>query len=133
MSAAALEHLRADTLYVATTGGMGPGMISAIERALWALSTRESGELVIASDGDDAGRSLRRPSDRDGRCDRCETDRASNGRRINGRRIPRTSPISARIQKLHQPEDIALRPKIRVNVCQFAFNEASPEYGGPSY
>jgi predicted nuclease with TOPRIM domain len=55
MSLAALEHLRADTLYVATAGGMGPGTIAALERELWALSTQEGGELVIATDADGAG------------------------------------------------------------------------------
>jgi Toprim-like/Protein of unknown function (DUF3991) len=55
MSVAALEHLRADTLYVATAGGMGPGTIAALERELWTLSTQEGGELVIATDADDAG------------------------------------------------------------------------------
>jgi hypothetical protein len=55
MSVAALEHLRADTLYVATAGGMGPGTIAALERELWALSTQEGGQLVIATDADAAG------------------------------------------------------------------------------
>jgi hypothetical protein len=55
MSVAALEHLRADTLYVATAGGMGPGTIAALERELWTLSTQEGGELVIATDADHAG------------------------------------------------------------------------------
>jgi Protein of unknown function (DUF3991)/Toprim-like len=55
MSVAALEHLRADTLYVATAGGMGPGTIAALERELWALSTQEGGELAIATDADGPG------------------------------------------------------------------------------
>jgi Protein of unknown function (DUF3991)/Toprim-like len=49
MSLAALEHLRADTLYVATAGGMGPGTIETLERELWALSRQEGGELAIAT------------------------------------------------------------------------------------
>jgi Protein of unknown function (DUF3991)/Toprim-like len=55
MSIAALEHLRADTLYVATAGGMGPGTIEALEHELWALSTQEGGELAIATDADGPG------------------------------------------------------------------------------
>jgi hypothetical protein len=55
MSLAALEHLRPDTLYVATAGGMGPGTIAALERELWALSTQEGVELAIATDADGPG------------------------------------------------------------------------------
>jgi hypothetical protein len=55
MSLAALEHLRTDTLYVATAGGMGPGTIAALERELWALSTQGGGELAIATDADGPG------------------------------------------------------------------------------
>ena len=55
MSVAALEHLRADTLYTATAGGMGPGTIAALDHQLWALAAVEGGELVIATDNDDAG------------------------------------------------------------------------------
>jgi hypothetical protein len=43
------EHPRTDTLYVATAGGTGPGMIAALERVLLALSTRKDGEPVIAT------------------------------------------------------------------------------------
>jgi Protein of unknown function (DUF3991)/Toprim-like len=55
MSVAALEQLRADTLYVATAGGMGPGTIAALEYELWALSTQEGGEMAIATDADGPG------------------------------------------------------------------------------
>jgi hypothetical protein len=56
MSVAALEQFRADTLYVATAGGMGPGAIAALERELWALSTQESGgEPAIRHRRRDAG------------------------------------------------------------------------------
>jgi hypothetical protein len=55
MSVAAVEQLRADTLYAATAGGMGPGTITALECQLWALATKEDGELVIATDNDRAG------------------------------------------------------------------------------
>jgi hypothetical protein len=55
MSVAAIEHLRADTLYVATTGGMGPGTITALERQMWVLAMEERGEVVIATDADAPG------------------------------------------------------------------------------
>jgi hypothetical protein len=55
LSVAAIEHLRADTLYVATAGGMGPGTIAALERELQVLATQDDGELAIATDNDDAG------------------------------------------------------------------------------
>jgi hypothetical protein len=55
MSVAAIEHLRADTLYVATAGGMGPGTITALERQMWVLAMEEHGEVVVATDADSAG------------------------------------------------------------------------------
>jgi hypothetical protein len=55
MSVAAIEHLRADTLYVATTGGIGPGTITALERQMWVLAMEERGEVVIATDADAPG------------------------------------------------------------------------------
>ena len=55
MSVAAVEQIRADTLYVATTGGLGPGTIAALERQLRTLSTEAGGELAIATDDDSAG------------------------------------------------------------------------------
>jgi hypothetical protein len=55
MSVAAFEHLRGDTLYTATAGGMGPGTIDALERQLWVLAAEKRGELVIATDNDAAG------------------------------------------------------------------------------
>jgi hypothetical protein len=54
MSVAAIEHLRADTLYVATAGGMGPQTLVALERQLRALAS-EDGALVVATDNDRAG------------------------------------------------------------------------------
>ena len=55
MSVAAIEHLRAGTLYTATAGAMGPGTIAAMERQLWTLATEEGGELAIATDNDRPG------------------------------------------------------------------------------
>ena len=55
MSVAAIEHLRGDTLYTATAGGMGPGTIAALERQLQALATQGGSELAIATDNDSAG------------------------------------------------------------------------------
>jgi hypothetical protein len=55
MSVASFEHLRADTLYAATAGGMGPGTIDALERLLWALAAEEGGEIAIATDNDKPG------------------------------------------------------------------------------
>jgi hypothetical protein len=55
MSVAGFEHLRADTLYTATAGGMGPGTIDALEQQLWALLAEEGGEIAIATDNDSAG------------------------------------------------------------------------------
>jgi hypothetical protein len=55
MSVATIEHLRADTLYVATAGGMGPGTIAALERQLRALATEDGAELAIATDNDKPG------------------------------------------------------------------------------
>lgn len=55
MSVAAIEHLRADTLYVATAGGMGPGTLTALELQLRALSAIADSVLVAATDNDAAG------------------------------------------------------------------------------
>ncbi len=55
MSVAAIEQLRPGSLYAATAGGMGPETIIAIGHQLSALSTRNGGELVIATDDDTAG------------------------------------------------------------------------------
>ncbi len=54
MSVAAIERLRADTLYLATAGGMGPATLTALELQLRDLSTM-SGMLVVATDSDRAG------------------------------------------------------------------------------
>jgi hypothetical protein len=54
-SLAALERLRADTLYAATGGGMGPETIAAIEALLQPLAGDPSASLVSAADNDAAG------------------------------------------------------------------------------
>ena len=55
MSLAAIERLRADSLYVATTGGMGPGTVAALDHTLRALSALPGAVLVAATDADRAG------------------------------------------------------------------------------
>ncbi len=55
LSFAALERIRADTLYVATGGGMGPGTLAALEGLLAELAPRASARMVVATDADKAG------------------------------------------------------------------------------
>jgi len=55
MSFAALERIRADTLYVATAGGMGPDTIDALAGLLTGLAAHVCSRLVIATDADQAG------------------------------------------------------------------------------
>jgi len=55
LSLAAIEDIRADTLYVATGGGMGPGTEQAIERALLAIAGRSGATLASATDANTAG------------------------------------------------------------------------------
>ena len=55
LSVAALERIRADTLYVATGGGMGPGTIVALAGLFTELTTRADTEVVAATDTDEAG------------------------------------------------------------------------------
>jgi hypothetical protein len=55
LSLAALEGIRADTLYLATGGGMGPGTEQALGRALAALSGVPGAILTSATDADAAG------------------------------------------------------------------------------
>jgi hypothetical protein len=54
LSLAALERARRDTLYVATTGGIGPGTAQALNELLADLA-KTGGALVIATDADKAG------------------------------------------------------------------------------
>ena len=55
LSFASLERIRADTLYIATGGGMGPGTIAALGGLLTELATRTNARMVIATDADKAG------------------------------------------------------------------------------
>jgi len=55
LSLAALEGPRADTLYLATTGGIGPGTLKALEALLADRATNPVAELVAATDADPAG------------------------------------------------------------------------------
>ena len=56
ISLAAIEGLRGDTLYAATTGGMGPATIAAIQQLLHAMSADPASILIAATDADMAGR-----------------------------------------------------------------------------
>ncbi|MGD0108989.1 MAG: DUF3991 and toprim domain-containing protein [Rhodopila sp.] len=56
LSLAAIEQQRDDTLYVATTGGMGPATIAALQQLLQTLSADPAGLLIAATDADTAGR-----------------------------------------------------------------------------
>lgn len=55
LSLAALEALRADTLYVSTTGGMGPHTLACLELLLGDLARHPEGVLVAATDADKPG------------------------------------------------------------------------------
>ena len=55
MSLAGIERLRADTLYAATAGGMGPGTIAALQALLQAFAVQPEAVLVAATDADTAG------------------------------------------------------------------------------
>ncbi len=55
LSLAALEGIRADTVYVATGGGMGPGTIAAIERTLATIAAFPDALLVSATDANTVG------------------------------------------------------------------------------
>ena len=54
LSLAAIEQVRADTLYVATGGGMGPGTLAALQAVLPRLREID-GKLVSATDANRAG------------------------------------------------------------------------------
>ena len=56
LSLAAIERCRLDTVYTATTGGMGPATIAALQQILHGLSSEPAGMLVAATDADIAGR-----------------------------------------------------------------------------
>ena len=55
LSLAALEGLRADTLYLATTGGMGSLTLAGLDALLWDLAAQPEAVLVAATDADSAG------------------------------------------------------------------------------
>lgn len=55
LSLAALEGLRADTLYVSTTGGMGPSTLGCLGLLLAEMAERRGTVLVAATDADGPG------------------------------------------------------------------------------
>ena len=55
LSVAAIEGIRADTLYAATGGGMGPGTLQAIERLLAEMARWPDALLAGATDANRAG------------------------------------------------------------------------------
>ncbi|HEY2616851.1 MAG TPA: DUF3991 and toprim domain-containing protein, partial [Acetobacteraceae bacterium] len=55
LSLAAIEDLRGDTLYAATTGSMVPATIAALQQLLQVLSADPAGTLIAATDADTAG------------------------------------------------------------------------------
>jgi hypothetical protein len=55
LSVAAIEGIRADTLYVATGGGMGPGTVQAIERLLGQMTQYPDALFAGATDANRAG------------------------------------------------------------------------------
>lgn len=55
LSLAVLEGPRADTLYLATAGGMGPGTVVALQALLVRLAKSDATQLVTATDADLAG------------------------------------------------------------------------------
>ena len=58
MSLAGIERLRADTLYAATAGGMGPLTLLCLQDELRALASRPGAVLAAATDADAAGERL---------------------------------------------------------------------------
>jgi hypothetical protein len=55
LSVAAIENLRADTLYAASGGGMGPGTIGALEALLPAMATLSGALFCSATDANGPG------------------------------------------------------------------------------
>jgi len=55
MSVAAIEHMRADTLYAATAGGMGPSTILALNLLFRSIASAPDSVVVAATDSDKAG------------------------------------------------------------------------------
>ncbi|HEY1935241.1 MAG TPA: DUF3991 and TOPRIM domain-containing protein [Acetobacteraceae bacterium] len=54
-SLAAIEGPRADTLHLATGGGIGPGTVSALQHAISAIAGYRGARLVAATDANRAG------------------------------------------------------------------------------
>ena len=54
-SLAAIEGPRADTLHLATGGGIGPGTVSALQHAIRAIAGYPGARLVAATDANRAG------------------------------------------------------------------------------
>jgi len=55
LSFAALECVRADTIYATTDGSIGPGTLATLLRLLAQLATRPDALAVLATDADRAG------------------------------------------------------------------------------
>ena len=55
MSLAAIEELRAETLYVSTAGGMGPHTLEALGKALQSLAHYPNAQIVAGFDADKMG------------------------------------------------------------------------------
>lgn len=55
MSLAAIDGRRADTLYLATGGGIGPGTVSALQAAMRVIAGVPGACLVAATDANRAG------------------------------------------------------------------------------
>jgi hypothetical protein len=55
MSVAAIEHMRADTLYAATAGGMGPSTILALNLLFRSIASVPDAAVIAATDSDKAG------------------------------------------------------------------------------
>jgi hypothetical protein len=55
LSVAAIEHIRPDTEYVATAGGLGPATLVALDSLFAQLSRNPAATAVIATDADAAG------------------------------------------------------------------------------
>jgi hypothetical protein len=55
LSLAAIEGPRADTLYLATGGGIGPGTVSALQDAIISVTYHSGAHLVVATDANRAG------------------------------------------------------------------------------
>ena len=55
LSLAAVERLQGDTLYVATSGGMGPGTVRVLDLLLTGMASLPDALLATATDNDPPG------------------------------------------------------------------------------